>query len=220
MSSWPTPWTERTVDADFNTPWGVQYTQDRVVARQNFFRDLEAAPVDEPQAFGIPATDDEQPEGTAALSQLPWEKYEKTSNLKFKRAFLWPVANGRISSGFGVRGSGFHEGVDIPAPMRTPVKAAADGRVVFSGSISGYGKTTVIYHGDGISTIYAHHSQNMRSVGEVVRQGDIIGSVGTTGRTRGSHLHFEVRRGGRAINPLSYSYTRHPLLSAEAKAQD
>lgn len=229
LSAWETPWSNSSSDsADLNTPWGAQISEERKDARENFFRDLngDSAAVEAPRVrdeqsrkMGIPVGDQDS-EGSEALSQLPWGQFEsKAPETTFTRVLVWPVVEGRISSGFGVRGSGFHEGVDIRAPEGTAVRAAASGRVVFSGNISGYGRTIVIYHGDGVSTVYAHNSKNIREAGDKVLQGQLIGYVGQTGRATGSHMHFEVRRGGRPVNPLSYNYSRHPLLAAQTKTQ-
>ncbi|SJZ57090.1 M23 family metallopeptidase [Consotaella salsifontis] len=118
-----------------------------------------------------------------------------------------PVAFTYVSSPFGVRGDPFlgrkamHEGIDFVAPSGTEVKAAAHGKVVHAGPTSGYGNMIEIDHGDGFSTRYAHLSSISVSVGEDVEAGDSIGAVGSTGRSTGPHLHYEVRDNGRAVNP-------------------
>jgi len=115
-----------------------------------------------------------------------------------------PVS-GSISSGFGPRSSSFHEGVDIVAPRGTAVRAAAPGRVVQSGwSVSGYGNCVILEHEDGMTTLYAHHRVNRVRVGQYVQAGQLIGEVGATGRASGPHLHFEVRRDGRPVDPLDF----------------
>ncbi|MBN2654473.1 MAG: M23 family metallopeptidase [Nitrospirae bacterium] len=114
----------------------------------------------------------------------------------------------RISSQFGLRNDPFtgktkmHNGIDIPMPEGTPIMPAASGRVVFSGDKGGYGKTVVIYHENGFITIYAHNSQNLVKEGDLVDKNTKIALSGSTGRSTGPHLHFEVRRDGVAINPL------------------
>lgn len=117
---------------------------------------------------------------------------------------IWPTSGGTISSGFGPRGGRQHTGIDIPRPYGTPIYAAADGAVVQvnTGYGGGYGNYIVIYHGGGISTLYAHNSRNAVSVGQKVRAGQIIGYVGSTGNSTGPHLHFEVRVNGSPVNPL------------------
>ena len=123
---------------------------------------------------------------------------------------LWPL-RGNISSGFGWRtnpmgGSGneHHDGVDIPARTGTPIRAAGGGVVSYSGWQSGYGRIVIINHGGGKSTFYAHNSRNAVEVGQRVERGDIIAYVGSTGRSTGPHLHFEVRVNGRPVNPVPF----------------
>ena len=119
-----------------------------------------------------------------------------------------PVA-GKITSHFGVRNDPFgkgerkHTGVDIAAPAGTPVKAMAAGTVVFSGPAGGYGNLIAIDHGNGMTTRYAHNRALLASIGERVTVGQEIAQVGSTGRSTGPHLHFEVRRDGRAVDPLA-----------------
>lgn len=117
--------------------------------------------------------------------------------------FLWPVS-GRISSRFGPRGRGFHYGVDIIAPSGTPVRAVDDGVVSYSGWMSGYGRVVIITHASGLQTVYAHNSVNLVREGQRVRRGDVIARVGSTGNATCPHLHFEVRRGGRPVDPLEF----------------
>jgi murein DD-endopeptidase MepM/ murein hydrolase activator NlpD len=122
--------------------------------------------------------------------------------------FIRPV-DGPIVSGFGYRVHPifrrvkFHYGVDISAPSGTPIRAAADGVVVFAGWRRAYGNTVIVDHGNGIATLYAHCSRVLVNEGEVVKQGQVIALVGSTGLSTGPHLHFEVRRYGEPINPLA-----------------
>jgi murein DD-endopeptidase MepM/ murein hydrolase activator NlpD len=122
-------------------------------------------------------------------------------------SFIWPVAGGgRITSAYGWRSGGFHAGVDIGAKIGTSVLAADSGVVVFVGSEGGYGLSVVIYHGH-YYTRYAHNSQNLVSNGQAVNKGQVIAKVGSTGRSTGPHLHFEIRTGsmhGPTINPLNF----------------
>ena len=117
--------------------------------------------------------------------------------------FIWPV-NGPVTSGFGMRWGRMHEGIDIGVGYGTPIHAAAAGRVVYAGWMSGYGNLVAIDHGRGISTAYGHQSSIAVSVGEVVAQGQTIGYVGCTGHCSGPHLHFEVRINGSPVDPLGY----------------
>jgi len=122
-------------------------------------------------------------------------------------SFIWPVqGGGRISSGYGWRSGGFHAGIDIAAPRGTNILAADSGVVVFEGWDGGYGLSIVIYHGH-YYTRYAHNSQNLVTNGQAVNKGQVIGKVGSTGNSSGSHLHFEIRTGspyGPTINPLNF----------------
>jgi murein DD-endopeptidase MepM/ murein hydrolase activator NlpD len=123
--------------------------------------------------------------------------------------FDWPL-RGKISSSFGTRvhpvfkTKSFHSGMDIASPQGTPVKAAAPGEVLFEGWMRGYGRVVIIDHGRDYSTVYAHMSSAQVREGAIVKAGTVIGAVGDTGTTTGFHLHFEVRVGSTAKNPLDY----------------
>ncbi|BCU05635.1 M23 family metallopeptidase [Allochromatium tepidum] len=135
----------------------------------------------------------------------------------------WPVRSGYISSPYGFRvhpvrnSRQFHEGVDFAAKRGAPILAVADGIVVFSGWRNGYGNLVDIRHRDGLVTRYAHNSANLVREGEPVRQGRQIGTVGSTGTATGPHVHFEVIRNGRAVDPMPYlrSQPTQRLASAE-----
>ncbi len=121
-----------------------------------------------------------------------------------------PVDKGWQSSGFGRRMDPFsgrmawHGGLDFAAPEGTKVRAVAGGVVVFSGKRGAYGNLVEINHGNGYSTRYAHSRENLVSVGDVVRKGDVIATVGATGRATGPHVHFEVLKNGRSVDPSRY----------------
>lgn len=123
----------------------------------------------------------------------------------------WPVPGySSISSYYGYRvhpifnTKKFHAGIDIPAPMGTPVKAAMSGIVIFSGWQGGYGNVVMISHGGDLVTVYAHNSSIKVSVGDYVDRGQTISLMGSTGFSTGSHSHFEVRINGSTVNPLAY----------------
>lgn len=120
------------------------------------------------------------------------------------RQFQWPVAQGVVSSGFGIRNGAMHDGVDIAAPAGTPVYAADGGVVIYSGTLHGYGNTVIIRHDDGYATVYGHNERNLVGEGVRVGRGQEIGEIGRSGRTTGANLHFEVRRDNVAQNPLAY----------------
>ncbi|MFD1194297.1 DUF5930 domain-containing protein [Seohaeicola saemankumensis] len=128
-----------------------------------------------------------------------------------KAPFATPVKSGfRFTSGFGVRrdpktgGRRMHEGVDFAGPVGTPLYATADGTVIHAGWQSGYGRLVKIRHEFGIETRFAHLSKINVSVGQRVSRGDRIGDMGASGRVTGPHLHYEVRVGGQAVNPMIY----------------
>jgi murein DD-endopeptidase MepM/ murein hydrolase activator NlpD len=107
-----------------------------------------------------------------------------------------------VDDGFGPRGDRFHAGVDLPAPMGTPVEAAASGRVVWAGVRAGWGLVVTLAHTHGVRTMYAHLSRDSVQLGQHVAAGTTIGLVGATGDATGPHLHFEVRLRGAAVDPL------------------
>ncbi|MGI8973268.1 MAG: murein hydrolase activator EnvC family protein [Gaiella sp.] len=115
----------------------------------------------------------------------------------------WPVS-GPVTSGFGPRWGRLHEGIDISVSEGTPVRAAAAGTVIYSGWLGGYGNLVVIDHGNGLSTAYAHNSSFASTVGQSVVAGETIAYSGNTGDSSGPHVHFEVRVGGSAVDPLGY----------------
>lgn len=125
---------------------------------------------------------------------------------------FWPVATaGEMTSSFGFRmdpvdghGMQFHQGLDIAAPTGTPVRAAAPGKVVAAGWAGRYGQAVLVDHGDGLETLYAHLSRALVAMDQQVAGGAEIGLVGSTGRSTGPHLHFEVRRSGEAMDPLLF----------------
>lgn len=122
--------------------------------------------------------------------------------IQFDRSrFIWPVA-GSVISPFGIRNGKRHDGVDIKAEKGTPIRAASGGKVAFSGRLQGYGNMIIIRHEDNFFTVYAHNSKNSVNKEEKVTKGQVVGYVGATGRATGPHVHFEVREGQKARNPL------------------
>ncbi|MFT3977443.1 MAG: M23 family metallopeptidase [Sphingomonas bacterium] len=121
-----------------------------------------------------------------------------------------PVDSFRYTSPFGIRSDpfrgsqSFHSGVDLAAPVGTPVHATGDATVGRAGVAAGYGNLVTLEHGGGIETRYGHLSRILVKAGQRVRRGDVIGLVGSTGRSTGSHLHYEVRLADQAINPLAF----------------
>lgn len=137
---------------------------------------------------------------------------------------VMPADINSISSGFGYRRDPFngsaamHSGLDFRAPHGSPIHAAADGRVSFVGVKPGYGNVVEISHGSGMVTRYAHMSRFHARTGTRVEAGDLIGAIGSTGRSTGPHLHFEVRINGRAVNPRPFLETA-PHVLEEARAE-
>jgi len=123
--------------------------------------------------------------------------------------FTWPLEdNYRVTSGYGKRKLGnkknMHKGIDIGAKKGTPILAAESGKIIYSGWMGSYGNVTIIEHTPDYHSVYAHASRNLKSKGEYVTRGEIIAKVGSTGRSTGNHLHFEIRFGNKAMNPANF----------------
>jgi murein DD-endopeptidase MepM/ murein hydrolase activator NlpD len=125
--------------------------------------------------------------------------------------------NGYISDGFGIRrnpfsgeGREFHEGLDIAADFGTPVTATADGLVIWAAPHAGYGNAVVLYHSNGITSRYGHLSRISVEPGQRVRRGDQIGNVGSTGRSTGPHVHYEIRENDQPLDPQRYLRQTRP----------
>ena len=150
------------------------------------------------------------------IKRLEREMAAQIAKVPSESGFLWPLAGSinTVNSLFGSREDpithkpGNHSGIDIPAAKNTPIYASKSGVVVTSilgsGGYWSYGNYVLISHSDGTSTLYAHMEKRNVSKGQVVKQGDVIGYVGTTGRSTGNHLHFEVRVNGSRVDPLNY----------------
>lgn len=153
-----------------------------------------------PDVSGPLPQDSVEPDGSIA-TPVP----EETRKIKnWEGEFIWPV-EGTMSSQFGVRRGRRHDGIDIAAPQGTEIHAAADGTVIFSGNHrDGYGNLVIIKHKKNLITIYAHAKKNLVKEGEEVKQGQLISTVGKTGRASGSHVHFEIREGVKPRNPLFF----------------
>jgi len=143
-----------------------------------------------------------------SLQEL-YEFLQEQKSLLASTPSLWPT-RGWVTSGFGYRKSPFtglrefHKGIDIATRLNTPIIAPADGIVTYVGREGGFGKLMVINHGYGIVTRYAHLSKTFKKKRQKVRRGEKIAAVGSTGRSTGPHLHYEVRIGGVCVNPANY----------------
>jgi murein DD-endopeptidase MepM/ murein hydrolase activator NlpD len=137
-----------------------------------------------------------------------FENYLEEFKQSISRTPFGLPLEGRITSSFGIRTNPFrsennesHKGLDIGAPHGSPVKCTADGRVVFSGYKGDYGKLVIISHGDDYETYYGHLSEILVKEGQQIKANTIIGKVGSTGRSSGPHLHYEIHRNEKKINP-------------------
>ncbi len=117
--------------------------------------------------------------------------------------FIWPV-RGVVTSLFGMRDGSPHEGIDISVPEGTPVVAAGDGKVIFAADHGAYGNVVIIQHADNYFTVYAHNSKLLVQEGQTVKAGEKIALSGSTGRSSGPHLHFEVRIGAKPQDPMRF----------------
>jgi murein DD-endopeptidase MepM/ murein hydrolase activator NlpD len=137
------------------------------------------------------------------------EKSKENNQIKSNISLLWPV-NGKITSSFGTRrnplgkGRQFHCGLDISCDVDTPVRAAMDGTVIYSGWKDGYGNVVVIKHNKGYISVYGHNSNNLVKEGDSVQKGQVIAKSGMTGSVTGAHVHFEFRKYITPLNPLRY----------------
>lgn len=133
----------------------------------------------------------------------PTEK-EKEKIAYKKLDFIWPV-EGRLGEGFDETESKRHMGIDILSQTGTPIKASSSGIAIYSGNtIRGYGNLIILRHSEEFVTIYAHNQENLVEEGMWVQKGQIIGKVGQTGRASGPHLHFEIRRNNKAVDPFLF----------------
>jgi murein DD-endopeptidase MepM/ murein hydrolase activator NlpD len=157
----------------------------------------------------------------ASFQEIAWYVGNQKS-LRNATPSIWPT-EGRITSLYGYRVSPFlrregdsvesgefHPGIDIANNPDTPIYATADGTVKFVGWSHGYGNLVVIDHGYGLQTLYGHTSKALVKAGDRVQKGQMIAYMGTTGRSTGVHLHYEIRRQGRSINPMAYLKVRGP----------
>jgi len=155
------------------------------------------------QRLLIPGARQTVPVETITPAEIAQPDHGAMSPDPVEETLIWPIA-GTVNSGFGARGSGFHDGIDIAAPEGTPVRAVEKGVVIYSDQLRGYGNIVIIRHGGGIVSVYAHNQVNLARAGQDVEQGDIVAKVGSTGRVTGPHLHFEIRKHNVAQDPVRY----------------
>lgn len=153
-----------------------------------------------------------------------WKKLDTLQQGAIAIPSVQPVQHLQFTSNFGIRSDPFrgtaamHAGVDIPGPVGTPIYATADGIVDHAGRQGGYGNMVEINHGKGIATRYGHLSKILVADGAKVTRGQLIALMGSTGRSTGPHLHYEVRIDGHAVNPVPFLTTADYLLAAQDRA--
>jgi murein DD-endopeptidase MepM/ murein hydrolase activator NlpD len=153
-----------------------------------------------------------------------WKKLDATQQGVIAIPSVQPVHSLSFTSNFGIRSDPFrgtaamHAGVDIPGPLGTPIYATADGIIAHAGRQGGYGNMVEISHGKGIATRYGHLSKILVGDNARVVRGQLIALMGSTGRSTGSHLHYEVRIDGHAVNPVPFLTTADYLLAAQDRS--
>lgn len=203
----------------------VKQTDEQLASLQMLADEVTAAYGVRKQLTGSPDLVAEAPTGSSLVptmrETLAEYSYLRTTNLARRQRNIfsrdnvnvlpgvWPV-NGRLMGGYGERSDPFsgegamHTGVDISAPQGTPVHVTADGVVIHAGWNGGYGRCVIVDHGNNYQTWYAHLSRMDVIEGQEIRQGDVLGAVGSTGRSTGAHLHYEVRIGSTPVNPYRF----------------
>lgn len=166
------------------------------------------------------------PQGDAAFKALftSWKQLDTLEQGTVSIPSSKPVKRANFTSSFGVRSDPFqgraamHAGIDLAGPLGTEIYATADGIVGRSEWAGGYGNLVELNHGKGIQTRYGHLSKSLVKAGERVKRGQLIALMGSTGRSTGSHLHYEVRIDGKAVNPVPYLQSNDYLQSVQARA--
>ncbi|MBR5609035.1 MAG: M23 family metallopeptidase [Elusimicrobiaceae bacterium] len=193
-----------------NLPKGLeakkQKEEDR--AQQLFGSDLKEFDTEEFEKY-IDSMQETAEERLASFQEIAWYFANRKDSLNSTPSIR--PSSSRISSGYGYRRDPFgrptgrmHKGLDFAGKPDSPIVSTADGVVRHTGWVSGYGQAVLIDHGFGYSTLYAHATGIKVKAGEVVKRGQIIAFMGTTGRSTGTHLHYEVWKDGQAVNPRNY----------------
>ena len=138
-----------------------------------------------------------------SLAKVDIKRDKIANDNKINLKFIKPV-QGKIISEFGPRNGRMHKGIDIQAPEGESIKAAEDGVVIFSGFLKGYGNVVIIKHEGDFFTVYAHNRVNLVKEGEFVKKGQVIGNVGMTGNAQTPHLHFEIRKKTKPLDPTEH----------------
>ncbi len=177
---------------------------------------------------GIEAMKMQAPAGDPQFRTIfaSWKQLDQVGQGVISIPSAQPVASSAFTSGFGVRSDPFrhsaamHAGVDLAGPLGTPIYATADGVVSYSGWMRGYGNLIEIAHGKAIETRYGHLSKLLVKNNSRVKRGQLIALMGSTGRSTGSHLHYEVRIDGRAVNPIPFIQSTDHLIALQQRAGD
>ena len=155
---------------------------------------------------------------------LSWKRLDQFQQGAMAIPSQRPISQANFTSGFGVRsdpfrgGAAMHAGVDMAGPIGTPIYATADGWVGRAGWANGYGNLVELEHGRGVETRYGHLSAILVHAGQRIRRGDLIARMGSTGRSTGSHLHYEVRIDGRAVNPVPFLQTSDYMVQVARRS--
>jgi murein DD-endopeptidase MepM/ murein hydrolase activator NlpD len=166
----------------------------------------ELIPAFEGEIFALSTALDDREVQLDILSELIQSEQVKSDATPAGR----PILSGWLSSRYGSRIDPFsgkkawHEGIDFAGREGAQIVAVASGVVSWSGERAGYGKMVEVAHGDGVVTRYAHNQENRVKVGDMVRRGDVVALMGSSGRSTGPHVHFEVHKNGRPVDPASY----------------
>jgi murein DD-endopeptidase MepM/ murein hydrolase activator NlpD len=192
---------------------------------------LASTPTPAPLQGGEPYQPADAPGGPLANANpqfhslfLNWKRMGEAPHSAISVPSQKPVERAIFTSGFGVRSDPFggytamHPGIDLAGPIGTPIYAAADGIVDRAGWANGYGNLVEIDHGKAIQTRYGHLSAILVSTGQRVHRGDLIARMGSTGRSTGSHLHYEVRIDGHAVNPVPFLQSSDYMLAVQRRA--
>jgi len=150
------------------------------------------------------------------------ENKKNITQLQYEQEFIWPTINKNINSDYGMRSDpftgkmDFHPAIDIAGRVGDPVFAVKDGTVIFTGKRNGYGNMIILRHNNEIFSVYAHNSINLVRNGQNIKQGQIIAKIGSTGKSTAPHLHFEIRKNIKPLNPL-YFLNNHIAVSPEGE---
>lgn len=175
-----------------------------------------------PEAVGGPFEASEEGDATFRELFASWKKLDHLQEGTIAVPSDMPVKGSALTSSFGTRTDPFkkrramHPGIDLAGPIGTPIHVTADGTVLRAGyNRGGYGNLVEVDHGNGIVTRYAHMSKILVSKGDTVSRGQLVGKMGSTGRSTGSHLHYEVRIDGKPVNPLPFMKSTDYLMAME-----